>query len=380
MQDSSMIRQYVTPLRCFALPNSSRQKNESTKFMDFAELMERLGLHIPNTQQLSDQARKNINYGIRLTRDPAPMVKDTDPTFEKQIFCAVTFATMKQTKSLKILLYIAESSRTPELPSWIQDFFHDSPLWVPFRLEGCKASRMTKCSPELGHNGTTLKLRGIYIGSVARILPGYLKDWAEYKSPSSEEVLPGSVREWYVRLIQKWLIFALPPLALSWDESSLCGHFFQAINPMLDVWPEGVKVSEKEARILFFRSMWLDPSATTTINSNPDFGQSFDSDSSRALQEIDADPVQRRFLTAFIAKMEYYTAFMDSTGRFGIVLSRVSSCRDYEVVLFEGSPAPFIASKSTGGCSLVAPASISGVMEGEAWPDDERSLCDFGII
>jgi hypothetical protein len=61
-------------------------------------VMERLGVQIPNTQQLSNQARAITNQGIRSGHDPAPTMKDTDPTFEKQIFCVVTFAIMKQTK------------------------------------------------------------------------------------------------------------------------------------------------------------------------------------------------------------------------------------------------------------------------------------------
>ena len=72
------------------------------------------------------------------------------------------------------------------------------------------------------------------------------------------------------------------------------------------------------------------------------------------------------------------SVFKMSTDLLGIV-HHTAQLGDSIVLLQEGQ-VPFILSPVPDGWLLVAPAYIDGLMQGEAWPDDENQLVEFVLV
>lgn len=70
--------------------------------------------------------------------------------------------------------------------------------------------------------------------------------------------------------------------------------------------------------------------------------------------------------------------FIMESGYFGSAF-RSAQLND-EVFLLAGCPWPMVLRQCAGGYKFIAPAYVHGVMDGERWPADTRSLMDINII
>jgi hypothetical protein len=338
-------------------------------------------------------------FGIELHREHLELKNDKirdEVARQRQIFCAATHAIIKKTQSLKTLLYIPEHNRSVDLPSWVQDWFNDNPTWSSLRLEHCRASLDSRCSPELSSDQLTLTLRGKIIGQIDDYLGGSTAKANARNRPisnrddSNHEKWWGLKRRAHIRILQRWTMMALH--SWPWTPNEVRGRFFDTVDLMLDEWLDEDPEIKKNAQLCLFCALWrsitehekglewirMFPNRATTVQGVVDpplvYSQANKEEKDfidAALAAIDGNKLCKWYYEALILKMEDYSLFKDSMGRIGLAFHTIQ--RHNKVILFEGASAPFIAAKN--GCSwkLVAPASISGVMDGEQWDATENS-------
>lgn len=83
------------------------------------------------------------------------------------------------------------------------------------------------------------------------------------------------------------------------------------------------------------------------------------------------------YLSVLIEKMSNYNIFEDSLGRAGLAFHPIR--QGHEILLLAGAAAPIVASKTDEKWKIVAPAYISGAMNGQEWPSEPNMLEEFGF-
>jgi hypothetical protein len=312
---------------------------------------------------------------------------------EIRIFAAATFEIIKAMESVKVLLYVAEGQRSfSNVPSWVQDFLSIPSPPLTFRLEQFRASGKSRCtSPQLIGGGLVLRLRGKRMGTIQRCLSG---KWAQYKAQSDITVQVSKEDEelaWSLLLLREWMRLALPKRSF-WTTDQVTSRFFKIVDPILSDWlPKDPKLKKKLQLSLFciiwrrnleqendmawiqrFPKAGAHPGNGQTDFSPPENGK-IDAELNCIMHSSD----MKYIFISLVNKMEQYSVFTVGNDRFGIAFHTIT--KGDEIILFEASPAPFIVRQSNSTWNLVAPASITGMMDGEEWVSDSHGLQDFEI-
>lgn len=274
-----------------------------------------------------------------------PTLKELQVDYDKpvwDVYAEATKLTVMSEDSLHLLQFVARSRDETRFPSWTVDWNYK----LSNALTEGQTSKSASPVFQFTTDGRVLQLCGILVGEI---------------SENISRVFP------QFDLRSAGFVFQGNPI-----DFRLCSR--TCLKMLFDFYQEECK-SRYPDFATYFRAVvkFLDPTNTYNAATQSIIDHIFKGHEHFAMSEIGENE------TPFLTKLNGTVLFMTTDGQFGIA-QRDGIQQGDRIAVISGLGNPLILRPASNGFILISSTVISGLMDGELWPDDEKQISQLNII